>query len=104
MRKPTVPPRGLRDRTPMRQSPDKSDDLDLDLPALDGEDGDTDEPTHEVLDVTDDGGDAFDDSTGEDLPIDDISVDGNESGWLVDAETALTLDVGPFDIAIEPEG
>jgi hypothetical protein len=94
----------------MRQSPEKVDDLDLDLPALDGEDdGAHEELAHEVLDADDgivvhDSGDAFDDSTGEDAPIEEIGVDGAEGGWLVDAEMAGTLDLGPFDVAIEPEG
>ncbi len=89
----------------MRQLPEKHDDLDLDLPALDGEEDAHDEPAvHEALDVADDGGDALDDSTGEDAPFDDIVVDGVEAGWLVDAENAGALDVGPFDVVIQPEG
>jgi hypothetical protein len=93
----------------MRQSPDKADELELELPALDGED----DGTHDVAaqdDLDDDGdfgedsGDAFDDTTGEDGPLDELTVEGAEDGWLLDAETAGTLDVGPFDIAIEPEG
>ncbi|MDF2697906.1 MAG: hypothetical protein K0S65_6289, partial [Labilithrix sp.] len=45
------------------------------------------------------------DSTGEDSPLEEVSVEGEtEDGWLVDADTAATLDVGPFDVAIEPEG
>jgi len=88
----------------MRQSTELSDDLDLDLPALDGEDGAHDEPAHEALDFADDDGDALDDSTGEDAPLEELTVEGAEGGWLVDAETAATLDVGPFDVAIEAEG
>lgn len=89
----------------MRHLPEKNDDLDLDLPALDGEDDTHDEPgLHEALDVADDGGDAFDDSTGEDSPFDEMTVEGAEGGWLVDAENAGALDVGAFDVAIEPEG
>jgi len=89
----------------MRQLPEKNDDLDLDLPALDGEDDGHEEPgMHEPLDVTDDGGDAFDDSTGEDSPFEEITVEGAEGGWLVDAESAGALDVGPFDVVIQPEG
>lgn len=88
----------------MRHLPDPNDDLDLALPALDGE-GDTDhEPAHDALDVADDDGDAFDDSTGEDTPFDAISVEGAEEGWLLDAENANSLDLGPFDVLIQPEG
>lgn len=88
----------------MRSSPEKPDELDLDLPALDGED---DAPEadlgSEVLDPLEDEGDAFDDSTGEDSPIEDLAVEGMEGGWLVDAENAGALDVGPFDVVISPE-
>jgi hypothetical protein len=94
----------------MRHSPEKLDDLELDLPALDG-DGMLEEDSG-ILDPDDgvlvqDGlshEDPFDDSTGEDSPIEEIGVDGAEGGWLVDADAAGGLDVGPFDVAIEPEG
>jgi hypothetical protein len=80
----------------------------LDLPALDGEDEDETEALPELLDVKDIEGDAFDDATGEDAPVDgsEIHVEGTaEGGWLVDAENAgATLDVGPMDVSIEPEG
>src|SRR5262245_53827919 len=84
---------------------EKPDDIELDLPALDGEDGgvEADSPL-EVLEVHDDGGDALDDSTGEDAPLDELTVEGAEAGWLVDAENAATLDVGPLDVGTEPEG
>ncbi|HVH46805.1 MAG TPA: hypothetical protein VM925_30895 [Labilithrix sp.] len=96
---------GRRARIHMRHSPEKNDELELDLPALDGEDDATsEEPAHDALEVADDGGDAFDDSTGEGAPHDDFVVEGAEGGWLVDAEMAGALDVGPFDVAIEPEG
>ncbi|MBX3209487.1 MAG: hypothetical protein KF764_30920 [Labilithrix sp.] len=95
----------------MRQSPEKADDLDLDLPALDGEDdGAHAELADDAFDVGDehDGGDALDDATGEGGPLDEVALDGSaghdEGGWLVDAETAATLDVGPLDVTIEPEG
>jgi len=87
--------------------PEKNDDLELDLPALDGED-DAHEETGlhdgDGFDFADDGGDAFDDATGEDAPFDEITVEGAEGGWLVDAESAGSLDVGPFDVVIQPEG
>lgn len=97
----------LRGLAPMRHSPQKLDDLDLDLPALDGdgmldEDSGSPDPDDGVL--VEDVGDAFDDSTGEDDPIEEIGVEGAEGGWLVDSDMAGTLDVGPFDVAIEPEG
>jgi hypothetical protein len=89
----------------MRPSPDKPDELDLDLPDLDGEDDATDaELPSEAIEVRDDGGDAFDDATGEDSPFEELTVEGAEGGWLLDGENAGTLDVGPFDVAIEPEG
>ncbi len=94
----------------MGQSPQKVDEsegeIDLDLPALDGE---GDEPAQDSsladdLGFAHDLGDAFDDATGEGGPHDEIAVEGAESGWLDDAETVAALDVGPFDVAIEPEG
>lgn len=90
----------------MRHSPPKNDDLDLDLPALDGTAGEEEESTeeHASLEVADDGGDAFDDSTGEGRPMDELVIDGAEGGWLVDAEQAGTLDVGTFDLAVDAEG
>ena len=89
----------------MRQLPEKNDDIELDLPALDGEDDAAhDDSADEALDVADDDGDALDDSTGEDRPFDELAVEGAEGGWLVDADTAGALDVGPFDVVIQPEG
>jgi hypothetical protein len=84
---------------------EKSDELDLELPALDGEDVHEPELTAETLDIAeDDGGDAFDDATGDDPAALEIAVEGAEGGWLVDAEGTGTLDVGPFDVVLEPEG
>ena len=89
----------------MRQQPEKNDDLELDLPALDGEDDAAhDEPAHDALDFSEDDGDALDDATGEDRPFDELAVEGAEGGWLVDAEVAGALDVGTFDVVIQPEG
>lgn len=94
----------MRQSSPSAPSPEKSEELDLELPALDGEDEPEIEVAHEALDLADDGGDALDDKTGEDAPLDEMSFDGAEGGWLVDSESAGGLDVGPFDVAIEPEG
>ncbi|MBX3202190.1 MAG: hypothetical protein KF894_28935 [Labilithrix sp.] len=94
----------------MRQSQENADDLDLDLPALDGEDdGGTDEALLDEVLVADedDGSDPFDDVTGEGGSLDELAVEGTalaEGGWLVDAEMAGTLDIGAFDVALEPEG
>lgn len=83
----------------------KPADDELDLPALDGEGEDTsDDPF--AFDV--EGGDAhedpFDDATGEGTPHEDLTVDGAETGWLADAESAGALDVGPIDLTFEAEG
>jgi hypothetical protein len=84
---------------------EKPDDLDLELPALDDEDaGESDAVPLGIELVEDDGGDAFDDATSDDPAAFDIAVDGAEGGWLVDAEGAAGLDVGPFDVVLEPEG
>lgn len=88
---------------PARPSPAAADD-DLDLPALDGEieDGEKTEvlDAHEDFDVRDDGGDAFDDATGEGDPVETIVVEGAEGGWLDDAEDASSIDVGGFDLSL----
>jgi hypothetical protein len=84
---------------------EKPDDLDLELPALDDEDaGEPDAAPLGIELPEDDGGDAFDDATSDDPAAYDIAVDGAEGGWLVDAEGAAGLDVGPFDVVLEPEG
>ncbi|HVJ91959.1 MAG TPA: hypothetical protein VM580_19295, partial [Labilithrix sp.] len=90
----------------MREAPEKDDEIDLDLPALDGSDeAATDEPEYEGLDLTEAGGDAFDDATGEDDPAPELAVEGSESGWLVDTDDAAgAVDVGAFDVVLEPEG
>lgn len=97
----------------MRTAPEKNtpnDEIDLDLPALDGEDDhaatdDDGSHHHDGMDLGEEGGkNALDDATGEDGPLDELEVEGTEAGWLVDAENAGTLDVGPFDVALEPEG
>lgn len=90
----------------MRQAPQKNDDLDLDLPALDGDDdGGRDELALEGIELSEDaGGDAFDDATNEDAPHDDLTPEGAEGGWLLDADTAAGLDVGPLDVVVGAEG
>ncbi len=90
----------------MRQLPGKNDDLDLDLPALDGEDDAHDDhgALDDALDFAEHDGDAFDDATGEDAAFDELAVEGAEGGWLVDADNAASLDVGAFDVVIQPEG
>lgn len=82
---------------------------DLDLPPFDGaavgEDADVeadpaldhDLPEHHDL------GDALDDSTSEGDPLDELVIEGSEAGWLVDADDAGGLDVGPFDVSLSSE-
>ena len=90
----------------------KTDDLDLDLelPALDGVDGDEeggasfDDPLGTEGREEHDKG-AYDDATGEDRPLDDLAfTEGKETGWLVDAEGAAHLDIGGYDLALGDEG
>lgn len=85
-----------------------SDEIDLELPALDG--NDDEESDHATAHDDDDVGgdehdaDALDDATGEDRPVDDLAfAEGQESGWLVDAEGAPGLDVGGYDVVIGDE-
>lgn len=90
----------------MRSRPHDPDDLDLDLPALDGDDSHSDLSFgYDILDeAASDGVDAFDDATGEDAPFEEIAVEGAETGWLDGAESVGDLDVGPFQLATEEEG
>lgn len=89
----------------MRSSPENPDELDLDLPALDGADDGTEaDLVPESLDsVLEDEGDALDDSTGEDAPMEGLAGDEMEGGWLVDAESDSALDVGTFDLVVSSE-
>ena len=48
-------------------------------------------------------GDALDDATSEGDPLDELVIEGAEGGWLVDADDAGALDVGPFDISLSAE-
>jgi hypothetical protein len=88
----------------MDSSTEKPDEVELELPALDGEDDGLDaEIGVDALDVADDDADPFDDATGEAAPFEELAVEGAEGGWLVDADTAQTLDLGGFDVVIRPE-
>ena len=81
-------------------------DDDLELPALDGESEEEDAAVaHDDLELTDDGGDAFDDAAAGDV-IDGapaLGADGPETGLLVDGDEASALDVGVFDVAVGAE-
>lgn len=77
-------------------------DDDLGLPPLDGEDGEGEAAPLE-LDLSEDAGDALDDRTAEDEPLDDLAVDGEEGGWLAGSEEAGGVDVGSFDLSLSPE-
>lgn len=94
----------------MRIAPDAED---LDLPPLDGaiggDEGGDDAVAHaddlddEMLDPRE-LGDAFDDATSEGDPLEGVTLDGEEGGWLLDAdEGGNTLDVGPFDLSAGDE-
>jgi hypothetical protein len=78
------------------------DDDDLDLPPLDGEDEKEADVGTEELDVKDDGGDAFDDSTADHVAMDELQTGDVESGLLVGAEESA-IEV-PFDLALADEG
>lgn len=78
---------------------------DLDLPPLDDEgDGEADASLAEgELSLDEEPGDPLDDATGELDPPEELAVDGGEAGWLLDAEDAAGLDVGPFDLSLGGE-
>lgn len=92
----------------MRTTPEP-DDPSLDLPPLDGEGAGEEEhgpaaPVEEELEHTRDIGDAFDDSTGDSDPVEEIAVEGAEAGWLVDSEDSQGVDIGTFDVGLGAEG
>lgn len=93
----------------MRPTPSDADELDL--PPLDGTVGGADvdgenEGVSEAEDDLDDldDGDPMDDTTGEDQALEELVVEGAEGGWLIDADDAKALDIGPFDISLSDEG
>lgn len=83
------------------------DELDLELPALDGEEEHVDsEEAQDLPEARDDGGDPLDDATfgageGED---DHLTAGQVEGGYLVDAEANARLDIGVIDVSIQAEG
>jgi hypothetical protein len=83
---------------------DKTDELDLELPALDGEDDAFEPDAPDPIATFDEGASDLDDATGEDGPLDDVTFEGAEGGWLVDSEDAAGLDVGALDVAVGAEG
>jgi hypothetical protein len=86
--------------------PPEEDELD-ELPPIDGDGGDEadDELMPEELDDDPEDGaaDPLDDSTGEGDPLEEIEVNGSESGWLDDAGDSDGLDVGTPDTFGEEE-
>jgi hypothetical protein len=89
---------------------EKNEELELDLPALDGEDDEHGERgadvTHDLPEARDDGGDPLDDAEfgGVDAGQEELATLGSEGGWLDDAEAAGALDIGAIDVSLEPEG
>jgi len=84
-----------------RPRPDAEDDRVPNLPPLDGDEGELDvDPAaaDEGLSPKDDGGDPFDDETGEGDVLPDLPEGGAESGWLGDSEDAAGLDIGAADL------
>lgn len=75
----------------------------LELPAMDGEEEAAAEVDTDELPETPDDPNALDDATGE-ADVIELTVEGSESGWLVDADDASGLDLGGFDVTVGPEG
>lgn len=92
----------------MTPSQKNGEELELDLPALDGEEeaGIEDDAAHDLPDARDDGGDLLDDAEfgGADAGEEELATLGTEGGWLDDAEEANALDIGAVDLSLEPEG
>lgn len=86
----------------------KNEELELDLPALDGEEeqGPQADLTHDLPEAREDGGDPLDDAAfgGVDAGEEELGTLGKEGGWLDDAEAAGALDIGAIDVSLEPEG
>jgi hypothetical protein len=81
----------------MAKPPTDEDQLD-ELPPIDGDEVEAEEPGAEELDEEPaDAGDPLDDSTGEGDPLEEIETSGSESGWLEDASESDALDVGTPD-------
>jgi hypothetical protein len=94
---------------PHPELPPEHGDDGLHLPPLDGATGDEpDEPGAEPLAddevPEDDGGDPFDDATGEGDAAPELVGAEDESGWLVDAGEADALDIGAHDLVGGVEG
>jgi hypothetical protein len=86
----------------MRTPPTRNDD-DLDLPPLDGEGEDAELAPDELDDEANELGDALDDETSEDEPIETDEIDGTETSWLVDSEDAGGVDLASFDLSLSGE-
>lgn len=86
---------------PSTPKPFAADDELDELPPMDGDDDVVAAEEEESIDDVEDGGDALDDATGEDDPVDASEIDaaGGESGWLEDADDAEGLDLGANEIA-----
>lgn len=94
--------------TPASKNPTQEDELELDLPALDGEEEhalDSD-PSDDLPETREDGGDPLDDAEfgGVDAGEEELATLGHEGGWLDDAEAAGALDIGAIDVSLQPEG
>jgi hypothetical protein len=93
-----------------KADPKAVDELPFGLPPIDGDDGDgegdrdSEQAPAELLDddaiPKDDGGDPFDDSTGEDAAVTDVpDADGEES--MLDAGEAGGVDIGGHDLVAQ---
>ncbi|MBX3229951.1 MAG: hypothetical protein KIT84_26045 [Labilithrix sp.] len=86
---------------------EERDDVELDLPSLDGEEEhEAADEDHDLPDTREDDGDPFDDATfGAAAGEEELATAGSgEGGWLEDAEGHAGLDIGAIDVAIQPEG
>jgi hypothetical protein len=85
-------------------SPDKpkagADDIPGDLPPLDGDDEEREADAEKLADDElphDDGGDPFDDATGEGEPVPELDDEGGRDASLLDAAPADDLEIGAAD-------
>ena len=88
-------------RSAERRPRGRSDDEDSleELPPLDGESEEADEPAFgddDLDDIEDPAADPFDDATGEEDPVEELSVE--ERSWLEDAEPTEGVDVDASEL------
>lgn len=92
--------------TEQKKRGDDRDEVELDLPALDGEEDHVETETHhDDLPEAKDEGDLLDDAAfGAAAGEEELHTGNVEGGWLEDSEGNAGLDIGAIDVSLQPEG